>query len=536
MNNTSLGENNNVSVNNNLHQRLLNDEDSSIEPTRILSAIPFTEAGPAEIKATQESGPNPTSIDDELDFVITPLHNIGSPMSIQRQSSPVFDKDELGEIFLKHKLPYVSWKGFKEALNTAGMLTSLGVAGILIHDYVKFNDKPDDRFDNTVEKIVKGMIWAAKGFTFDYPNQYSFLNHFGETRPDEHLYFVGISAALVAPITIAGVMYLAHTYYINAKPAIKLKINLEAGIPVELVLAHNIEALRAYAEKDGSFLKDTIRWSNYFGGKKLDFQRMMHCINALPIEEKYRHIYKITGKIFKDLIVNHSYLTKLSAMNELKNWITKFNVQAKKNGAPEFPNEEEEILTLEELSSEKNIYGIYASYILWQINKKDPSWKNIFFYNLYLIKALEIALYIASYARLILTAIDKSWKRHYYEDLQNKCNNDFRFNEQVANYLCSICGNWDNIQVAYKDLNNLQKCVSALLQQAKTSEDINEKLSPIINNTEDFLNIVLTDQDWASWSDDEFIRFLDTLTTRINTKYLLNLSNQFNTTVSKENY
>ncbi len=148
------------------------------------------------------------------------------------------------------------------------------------------------------------------------------------------------------------------------------------------------------------------------------------------------------------------------------------------------------------------------------------SWRT---YLQFSFKLLDITTILYAYMRYLQLLAHKIQENIIFQEDKNNCKTIYRQIAYIADYICSICGNWDDLDVYYKDINSSQGCLTTLMRQSRDASFILSRLKQL-KSTADFSILDFTHQEWTNWSDEDFSQILKKISGMTQQLELLDLS------------
>lgn len=138
---------------------------------------------------------------------------------------------------------------------------------------------------------------------------------------------------------------------------------------------------------------------------------------------------------------------------------------------------------------------------------------------------------VLSYARTISTFANKKDIYNSYRNDKKACDNTYSYLNAIAKFACNICGDWDDVTINLKDINDPQSCLNALLSASIDPEVIYERLDRLKKFT-GYKTVDLSKQDYEKWSETNFKKIFQQLNAMQFNLSLFDISKKIGTSVA----
>lgn len=389
------------------------------------------------------------------------------------------------------------WQNSDFTWNTAWPLTLMG---LLAHDVYCFYTQ--ERYGNTLTKIFAGLpiadiqnYWRAGA-----SNQATWSNNLGSDLVADYRYWLGIGAAIGIPLLNRVWQWYRQSHW--AQPFSK---------------EHNYSNYEneLTTGSESNFWQNTGRWlfpliSHDYKLARLEFavihdgevsennrNYLFDLIQTVAVEHRQLARWRALGAA-ANIAYNFDrkdnvYFTPLNQLNPT----VKQNIKALQVDALSllYDFADGEYTTIEILR---------ANYLLWSIgHNQNAAWNVVFW---------PLVLYV-QYAkiRLLELILQKARGAYEYFKAQQTCHNEnnvWQYQPQIADYACTVCGNFSFVY--YRDANNVQACLDALLAQPQQqpSQFFFGNISYLLKHP-GITRIDLTQQNWWNWFSGDFQNFLN---------------------------
>lgn len=352
------------------------------------------------------------------------------------------------------------------------------LTGLLIADISYYYSLPLERYGNTIGKIFLGTA----------NNQLSFGSNLGSYLVEEWKYWFGFGILLGVP-SIVGLASLLYGW------RNRIKLPQE-----EIILADKYPRLHELLKPKQLTWSDVIRWLCTYSKIANEWANLEF---SMLWDKKMEPCHdELLGKI-RNLANNSSVVAQINALTILAKLVD----HARYNEM-QISERISVVGFIEQMTKYGNnfrIRSLYANYLLWTLGKnKKVGWHILswVFPTLYLFYAK------ARFWEIIVRKIIEGFNYYFAEKNCHDQNKVWQYMPQVADYVCSVCGDWQSIY--YNDIFTGQACLDGFLAKPRSLSDIFaalKKLSP----HGPFSHLNLAKQSWSDWMQPEWKEFLQKL-------------------------